>query len=149
MPLLDHVLQDICFAFRQLRKNPSFAVTAIVVLALGLAASVSIFAFVDAALLKPLPYRDPARLIGVYERVPLCERCNLSYPDYLDWKGMNKTLASLDIYNNQSFILNSPAGGMRASTVRVSAGFFERSASRRFLAAISSMERISPRRKAS
>ena len=124
MPLLDHALQDLRFAVRQLRKNPAFTVTAIVVLALGLAASIAIFAFVDAALLKPLPYRDPTRLTGVYERIPLCERCNLSYPDYLDWKRMNKTLDSLDIYNGQGFILNTPSGAVRAQRMRVSAGFF-------------------------
>jgi len=117
MPLLDHALQDLRFALRQLRNNPAFTVTAIVVLALGLAASISIFAFVDAALLKPLPYCDPARLTGVYERIPLCERCNLSYPDYLDWKRMNKTLDSLDIYNSQGFILNTPSGAVRAQTI--------------------------------
>ena len=56
------IVADLRYAFRQLRKNPGFAFTAVVVLALGIAASVAIFAFVDAALLKPLPYRDPQHL---------------------------------------------------------------------------------------
>jgi DNA-binding XRE family transcriptional regulator len=73
-------------------------VTAILVLGIGLCASLAIFSFVDAALLKPLPYRDPARPVGVYEHIPLCERCNLSFLDYLDWKRMNKTLSSLELY---------------------------------------------------
>lgn len=121
---LDYFLQDLRFALRQLRRNPSFTITAVIVLALGLCASIAIFSFVDAALLKPLPYRDPSRLAGVYERIPLCERCNLSYFDYLDWKRMNKTLASLDIYQNTGFIVGSPEGAVRAQTARVSAGFF-------------------------
>ncbi len=121
---LDYCLQDLRFAVRQLRGNPSFTITAVVVLALGLCASIAIFSFVDAALLKPLPYRDPSRLAGVYERIPLCERCNLSYFDYLDWKRMNKTLASLEIYQSTGFTIAAPEGAVRAQTMRVSAGFF-------------------------
>ena len=58
VPLIENLLQDLRFAFRQLVKNPGFAVTAIVILTLGIAASAALFAFVDAALLKPLPYRS-------------------------------------------------------------------------------------------
>src|SRR6266478_7384126 len=72
-------LQDFRFAIRQLRKNPGFAATAILVLALGIGASVAIFGFVDAALLKPLPYQDPTRLVDVTESVKVFPRANLSY----------------------------------------------------------------------
>ena len=51
LPQMENVLQDLRFAVRQLKKNPGFAVTAVMMLALGICASVSIFAFVDAALL--------------------------------------------------------------------------------------------------
>src|SRR3974377_646840 len=61
---LESMLEDLRFAARQLRKNPGFAVTAILVLAMGMAASVAIFAFVDRALLQPLPYPKPSRLGG-------------------------------------------------------------------------------------
>jgi hypothetical protein len=53
-PTLESILADLRYALRQLRRAPGFAVTAIVVLALGIGASVAIFAFVDAALLEPL-----------------------------------------------------------------------------------------------
>src|SRR5215472_10108025 len=59
--VLESVWSDLRYAFRQLRKNPGFAFTAISVLALGICASVAIFAFVDAVLIKPMPYRDPTR----------------------------------------------------------------------------------------
>ena len=88
---------------RQLRKNPGFAGTAIVVLGLGMCASVAIFAFVDAALIRPLPYPNPERLAGVYERVPMIPEAPLSYPDYLDWKRMNDVFASLDVYYAERF----------------------------------------------
>ena len=108
MPLLDQLSQDLRFAIRQFGKQPAFTITAVFILALGLCSSIAIFAFVDAALLKPLPYRQPAGLVGVYERIPLCEQCNLSYPDYRDWKGMNKTLVSLDVYTGAGFSIASP-----------------------------------------
>jgi hypothetical protein len=82
--LLDNLAKDLRFEIRQLRKNLGFTCTAITMLALGLCASVAIFAFVDAALLKPLPYRDPLRLAGVFESITLFKRSNLSYADYLD-----------------------------------------------------------------
>ena len=61
------VWQDFHFAFRQLRRSPGFTLTAVLMLALGIGASVAIFAFVDAALIKPLPYADPTRLVDVNE----------------------------------------------------------------------------------
>ena len=63
------LMQDLRFAFRQLKKNPGFGLTAVLMLALGIGASVAIFAFVDAALIKPLPYADPNRLVAPTETV--------------------------------------------------------------------------------
>jgi len=122
--MLDGLRRDLRFALRQLRKTPGFTVTAILVLALGICASVAIFAFVDAALVKPLPYRAPARLIGVYEFNGLHERSNLSYLDYLDWKKRNTVFSSLDIYQSNSFTLTTPAGGEPVRAARISDGFF-------------------------
>ncbi len=94
-------------------------------LALGMCASVAIFAFVDAALVKPLPYRDPARLVGVYEQhPPQFTRSNLSHPDYLDWKRLNTVFTSLEAYSEGGFIVTTPAGAQPAQAARVSAGFF-------------------------
>src|SRR5579872_2130065 len=122
---LDFFLYDLRFALRQLRRNPVFTITAILVLSIGLCASIAIFAFVDAALIHPLPYRDPARLAGVYEHIPLCTRCNLSYLDYLDWKRLNKTFSSIEIYqNNGGFMLSTPNGAVGVGGARVAAGFF-------------------------
>ena len=63
---LESILADLRFGLRQFRKAPGFAVTAILVVALGIAASVTIFTFVNAALLKPLPYQAPSRLVAVF-----------------------------------------------------------------------------------
>jgi macrolide transport system ATP-binding/permease protein len=58
---IETIGRDLRYALRQYRKAPGFTLTAILVLALGVAASVSIFTFVNAALLKPLPFQDPNR----------------------------------------------------------------------------------------
>jgi macrolide transport system ATP-binding/permease protein len=121
----ESVRQDLRFAVRQLVKNPGFAVTAVVVLALGIGASVAIFSFVDAALIKPLPYKEPSRLMQLFESIQLGPRFHLSYLDYLDWKRENTVFESLDIFSpNNSFLLDTPTGRQTADGAKVSAGFF-------------------------
>lgn len=121
---LDYLLRDVSFAIRQLIKNPGFAATAILVLALGIGASVAIFAFVDAALIKPLPYADPQRLVHVTEREWVAPHVNISYLDYADWKRQNTVFSSLDAFNRWNFLLSAPTGAEPVRGVRVSAGFF-------------------------
>ena len=77
------VVRDVRFALRQLVRQPGFAATAIAMLALGMGASTAIFGFVDAALIQPLPYAQPNRLLDVDESAT-SPRSNLSYDDYQD-----------------------------------------------------------------
>ncbi len=124
IPFLEHLVLDLRFAARQLRKNWAFSATAVLVLAMGICASVAIFAFVDAALIKPLPYPDPARLLAVMETSAHFNHDNLSYPDYRDWKQFNTSLRSLDVYTGGGFLLSSPSGAEPVDAGRVSSGFF-------------------------
>jgi macrolide transport system ATP-binding/permease protein len=117
-------VQDFRYAIRQLRKNPGFAVTSILILALGICASVAIFGFVDAALLKPLPYPDASRLAWVTESVQMIPRADLSYPDYLDWKKQNQVFSSLDVYRGDGYLLTAASGTEPVNGLRVSDGFF-------------------------
>ena len=120
---LERLAADLTYALRQLTRNPGFALTAIVVLALGAGASVSIFAFVDAVLIRPLPYKDPARLVGLFETTPLGSRYHLSYPDYLDWKRMNTVFTALEAYDNRAVALKAQDGVQSVTAAVVSAGF--------------------------
>lgn len=117
-------VQDFRFALRQLRKNVGFTSTAILVLALGMAAAIAIFAFVDAALIKPLPYRDTSRLVGVFEAVQIFPQSNLSYPDYLDWKKRNTVFSAFDAYGGNNPLLKTPSGSEPIQVGRVTDGFF-------------------------
>ena len=124
IPFLESVIQDLRFTLRQLRKNPAFTVTATTMVALGIGASVAIFAFVDAALIKPLPYHDPSRLLYVTETTPEIPRASLSYPDYVDWKKLNTVFESLNVYNQRGYVISTPAGMEMVDGARVIAGFF-------------------------
>jgi predicted permease len=124
IPFLESAVQDLRFTFRQLRKNPAFTITATAMVALGIGASVAIFAFVDAALIKPLPYKDPSHLLYVTETTPDIPRGVISYPDYLDWKKLNRVFDSLDVYNQRGYVISTPAGVEMVDSVRASAGFF-------------------------
>jgi macrolide transport system ATP-binding/permease protein len=121
---VETVVQDVRFALRQLRRNPGFGVLAILILALGMGASVAIFGFVDAALLQPLPYSDPAGLMDVGESANVHPRSNLSLQDFRDWARMNRSFTGFDAYTGAGFLLRAPGGAEPVPGARVTAGFF-------------------------
>jgi macrolide transport system ATP-binding/permease protein len=119
------LFQDLRYALRQLRQNLGFACTSVFILGLGVCASVAIFAFVDAALIKPLPYPNPDRLVEFTESAPMFPHgADLSYPDYVDWKKDNRVFSSMDFFKGAGDLLQTPSGTEPVSSVRVSAGFF-------------------------
>lgn len=120
----ERLLQDLRFALRQLRRNPGFTFTATIMLALGIGASVAMFAFVDAALFKPLPYLDPGHLVAVFESDKLFDQAPISYLDYLDWKRINRSFTSIDIFRGGGGLLSLSSGAVPVDSSRVSDGFF-------------------------
>jgi hypothetical protein len=66
MMFLETTIQDVRHAFRALRKSPAFAVTAIVTLTLGVAATTIVFSVVDSILLNPIPFKEADRLVEIY-----------------------------------------------------------------------------------
>ena len=124
LPIMERAIQDFRFAVRQLFKSPAFALTAIFTIALGIGASVTIFSFVDASLLRPFSYRDSSRLVGVFEATGSDSESNVSYLDYLDWKKLNKAFDTLAVHNDVTFTLRSGEGGEHVGGARVSSDFF-------------------------
>jgi predicted permease len=116
--------QDLRFALRQWAKDFGLALTAVLILALGMGISVAIFGFVDAALLQPLPYAEPGRLMSVNESSIESPRWPLSYLDYLDWQKSNHSFRSLDVYNGAGYLLRTSSGVEPVQAERVSGGFF-------------------------
>ena len=119
------VAQDLHFALRQLRQHPGFAVTAVFILALGMGVSVAIFGFVDAALIQPLPYSAPNRLMDVAEQGTMFPRSNLSRDDYDDWKRLNHSFSSLEAYGGTGFLLRTSSGSEPVPAARVTDTFFQ------------------------
>ena len=121
---VETIWQDVRFALRQLRKNPGFGLAAVLILALGMGVSVAIFGFVDAALVQPLPFATPNRLVDVDENAVMSKRSNLSRDDYDDWKRLNTTLSSVEVYTGSGFLLHMGATTEPVPAERVSDGFF-------------------------
>jgi len=122
--MIEHTLQDVRFALRQFRRTPLFSVTAVLLLALGIWASTTIFTFVNAALIKPLPYVDPDRLVAVFGRTLTLPRSNLSYLDYVDLKQHNDVFESISALQGGGATLTTAVGAERIGAARVSDDFF-------------------------
>src|SRR5262249_58982016 len=85
---MNNLWTDLRYAIRVLVKNPGFALAAALTLALGIGANTAVFTVVNAALLRGLPYRDPERLVHLWETTPRQDfsQHEASYPDFADWR---------------------------------------------------------------
>src|SRR5579875_3414904 len=103
---IDSLLRDIRYASRSLRKTPAYTVAAILTLALGIGANTAIFSALDAVVLKPLPYRDPNRLVllALYNR-SLKYATDTSYPDFLDWQRESRSFEQISAFAPAGFDL--------------------------------------------
>src|ERR1700733_5933689 len=98
-----NLVQDLRQSLRTLRHNPAFAIGAILVLALGIGANTAIFSIVNAAMLRPLPFDDPDRLVQLWhvppaKSFPGIDFFSVSPANYLDWKAQNTSFDSMSIY---------------------------------------------------
>src|SRR5207249_986852 len=95
--LLDDLGGDLRLAARSLRRTPGFTAAAVISLALGIGANTAIYSVVDAALLRPLPYRDPDRLVAVYENHVIrgSPHNNFAVANYVDLQTAASSLPEL------------------------------------------------------
>ncbi|MFI5179005.1 MAG: ABC transporter permease [Vicinamibacterales bacterium] len=116
--------QDLRYAFRWLRASPGFAVTAIVIIALGIGANTAVFSVADFMLIRPLPFHDPGRLVNVLETTPGYSGMELSPGNYRDWKRMNSVASAMATYTTFSLNLSGSGAPERLEVGLVSADLF-------------------------
>jgi putative ABC transport system permease protein len=117
--------QDVRYGLRTLSKRPGFTLIAIATLALGIGGCTAIFTVVDAALLRALPYREPERLVHLWETTPqnVFHQREASYPDYLDWQQSDSFTGMAAYSGGGGFMLEGNEAQERVDAGRVSANF--------------------------
>lgn len=118
-------MSDVRFGLRMIRKSPGFAAVAILTLAIGIGANAAIFSFVDAVLLKPLPYPHPEQIVQVWEKPPKSERNGVSTMNFLDWKNQNTVFQAIAAETGGSVTLSGGQNPVQLRGSRVSAPYFE------------------------
>ena len=124
--MLADFLHDLRYAVRLQRKNPGFTIVAVIALALGIGANTAIFSVVNTVLLQPLPYKDPERLVMVWE-----EATKSGYPqdtptaaNFVDWRDQNQVFEGMAAIDETSFNLTGSGDPERLEGRRVSTSLF-------------------------
>ena len=110
LPMIEVFLQDLHFGARMLRKSPGFSAIAVMTLALGIGANTAIFSVVNTVLVRPLPYRDPGKLVWVDEYWPRMNDNMVPNPDYTNWNLHNHHFEEMAAYDGGSQVNLTGAG---------------------------------------
>src|ERR1700747_3695642 len=102
---LEEFTQDLRYGARMLRKNPGFTLVAVLTLAVGIGANTAIFGVVNAVLLRPLPFKQPSRLMMLFEGIPKLgfPKMGFSAPDFEVFKRAQKSFESVGVYQSRYF----------------------------------------------
>jgi len=118
-----NLFQDLRYAFRLLTKSPAFTLIAILTLALGIGANTAIFSVVNGVLLRPLPFRDPARLVLIAEKSSF-PVISTSYENYLDWRDQSHSFESMEATRGAATTLTGAGEPLRLNARMATAGLF-------------------------
>jgi putative ABC transport system permease protein len=129
---IDVFIRDVRYGFRVLLKNPAFALAGILILGLGIGANTAIFSLVNAVILRPLPFRDSARIMRVWQTppetffVPAGDRriFVVSPANYLDWEAQNHVFDRMALYRFRRFNITGQGEPDALRTAVVTGEFF-------------------------
>ena len=108
-----------------LSRSSSFAGIAILTLALGIGANTALFSVVNGVLLNPLPFPNPDGLLAVYSRTSAFGQSSISYPNFLDWRKDNHSLAALSAFRQEEYNMTGAGEPERLHGHMISADFFQ------------------------
>jgi predicted permease len=119
-------MQDIRYALRSLRKQPIFALVAIITLTLGIGANTAIFSLLYQYLLRPLPYPDAERLVFIWNTYPLMglPQASVSIPDYLDRKSQASAIEDATLFTTRGLSLAAEGEPVQVRGLAVTPSFF-------------------------
>src|SRR5438270_6899798 len=119
-------MNDLKFAFRQLRKAPAFTITALATIAICLGANLAIFAVIDSILLRPLPFPQSDHLVTIYNTYPKAgvENDGSSITNYYERRGNIPAFSSLSMYMERAETVGDPGSMQQEEIVRISPEFF-------------------------
>jgi putative ABC transport system permease protein len=122
---MENLFQDIRYALRQLRKSPGFTAVVVITLALGIGATTSIFSVVYGALLRPLPYEKPDRIVRLWEVNANGQRINFADPNFEDVRSKSRTLQGLAETASELQSVSTGADATRTMVTAVSRDFLQ------------------------
>ncbi|MBO0721539.1 MAG: ABC transporter permease [Blastocatellia bacterium] len=127
LPLVETIFQDLRYGMRMLLSHKSFTVVAVLTLALGIGANTAIFGVVNAVLLRSLPFKEPERLVMVWNRgseVIGGDRSSLAVADLLDWRAQSRSFAYMEAFETVTLNYTGGESPERVRVARVTAKFF-------------------------
>lgn len=124
---MDQLLQDFRYGIRGLLRQPAFALTAILTLALGIGATTAIFSVVNAVILRPLPYPEADRVVAIMNlwTATGARGATVSAPDFGDWKAQAQSFAAMAYYSGGETSVTINGIADYAAVYRVTPGFFD------------------------
>src|SRR6185295_14860229 len=121
---MENLIKDMRYGVRVLLKNPGVTAVAVITLALGIGANTAIFSVVNAVMLRPLPYKDPDRLMSLWAKTAEHGRWRTTPANFLDWKKQNTTFADMAAFGGSTMTLTGGGEPEQLSGTRVSNGYF-------------------------
>ncbi|MGH9384369.1 MAG: ABC transporter permease [Vicinamibacterales bacterium] len=123
--LMTGFIQDIRYALRALARAPGFSAVAVLTLALGIGATTIVYSLVDGILLKPLPIRDPDRVVLARELSTDKTEMSISWPNFQDWVARTKSFESLGAWRGVPANLTGLGQPRRIQVRQVTANLFD------------------------